>query len=153
MIITFKQFLPVEETMIFEKLFEPELALDREEKEELLTKSFVTWMFVNGQLIGETYGTILSDLDEKIEDTKDERGDTIYCYSTAILPQAQGKGLAKILKAYWLGTLTEFGDIVVGHATTEGAYRLNRFFGAEFGATHDNWCGTKRKATYYRIVL
>ncbi len=145
--------MQTKETMIFESLFEPELALDEEEKEEILNHSIAAWMFVNGQLIGETYGILLGDSDEEIEDTKDEEEGVVYCYSTAILPQAQGQGLSKILKAYWLGHIVEFGDTVVGHATTEGAYKLNRFFGAEFSVHHENWYRTKRKADYYRIKL
>jgi GNAT superfamily N-acetyltransferase len=140
--------------MVFEELFEPNLQLDKEEKQRIIEKGIAVWLYVNGVLAGEIYGATLESLGEQIEDTEKETLDTVYCYSTAVLPHFQGEGFSKILKAFWLGMVVERGyKCVVGHATTAIALHLNELFGATRGAWHEDWYDTDRTATYYRIEL
>lgn len=154
--ITFKGDVPVSETMVFEEVFEESLQLDEEEKAEILAKGFPVWMFVDGEMAGESYGIALRYLKEKIEDCDKEAPSTVYCYSTALLPKFRSKGLGPILKSYWLGMLKGNGvQRVVAHATSEQAKKLNEMFGANFdyGAQHEKWYGTERTAIFYWIDL
>ena len=152
--ITFKEYLPVLETLVFEDVFEEELQLDEKEKLELMSYGVSRWMFVDGELAGETYGIQLNYMHEKVEDCEKESLESVYCYSTALLPKFRGKGLGPILKAYWLGVMVEKGcHRIVGHATSEQAYKLNAMFGAQFGTVHEKWYGTERKAAFYWINL
>jgi hypothetical protein len=84
--ITFHGNIPVAETMVFEEIFEEPLQLDQEEKADILADSFAVWLFVDGELAGESYGIKLGDLDEKLEDCENESPQTVYCYSIALLP-------------------------------------------------------------------
>lgn len=156
MIVTFTSYVPVRATLVFEDIFEEELQLEEKEKVELLGSALARWMYVDGELAGETYGVQLNYLHEKIEDCEKESLDTVYCYSTALLPKFRRKGLGAILKAYWLAVAKERGvRRVVGHATSEQAKKLNEMFGANFdyGSQHLNWFGTKRTAIFYWINL
>lgn len=155
MILTFKSSIPTRDTMFFEELFEEELRLSESEKYEILAKGYPVWLLVDGKLIGETYGIMLKDLKEPmIKDCEDENPRTVYCYSTAILPEYQKKGLGSLLKAYWLGKIKAYGvSRVVAHATSESAAKLNATFGAHFGAFHTKWYGTERTAIFYWIDL
>jgi GNAT superfamily N-acetyltransferase len=156
MIITFKEYMPTDETMEFEGIFEENLQLDEDEKDKLLNAGVPLWMFVDGELAGETYGVSMRFLREKeeIEDCTGEADSTCYCYSTALLSRFRGKGLGKILKAHWLGMMRGACQVrIVGHATSPEAVHLNKIFGAQFGAIHKDWFGTKRSAIFYWINL
>jgi GNAT superfamily N-acetyltransferase len=154
MILTFRSDVPIPETMGFEEIFEEELQLDEEEKSTLISQGMPVWMFVDGELAGETYGICLKHLDERIEDTDLEDGGTVYCYSTALLDKFRRKGLGPILKSYWLGKLRGLGyKKVVSHATSESAKKMAAMFGARFGAMHSKWFGTERTATFYWMDL
>jgi hypothetical protein len=148
--ITFSCSVPIEDTLVFEEIFEEPLRLSLEEKAELREANWwAVWMLVDGVLAGEAYGVRLADLDEEIEDCRGEDPATIYCYSTGLLPQFQGRGLSVPLKAFWLGMT--FPETIVGHATSDAALHLNQKFGAEIVAEHDRWYGTERRAFFYRI--
>jgi GNAT superfamily N-acetyltransferase len=153
MVTTFYKNIPIEETLIFEDIYEKNLRLSLERKKEILTKGFAAWMMVDGILAGEIYGIRPSDLHEKIEDVDGNERDTIYLYSTTILPQFQGKGLGKILQAYWQGSLPPSIKVIIGHATTDIRMKIHLFFGAKLLKEHRNWYGTKRTAQFYRIDL
>jgi hypothetical protein len=139
--------------MMFESCYEKELRLSLGDKEELLAQATVTWLFVDGQLAGETYGLperLLND-DER-EDIMEEYSGAAYCYSTTILPPFQRRGLSKILKAYWLGQIKGQGyELVCGHATSDSAIKLNTGFGAVFGNKHTDWYGSGRDAVFYTM--
>jgi hypothetical protein len=145
----------------FESCYEEELQLDPEEKAEILAapeQTLCLWMFVDGELAGETYGASPHDLfaaiEEEIEDCDKNDPLAVYCYSTTILPKFQGMGLAKILKAYWLGLIKGRGyDSVCGHATTPAMLKINLDFGAQVKAVHSNWYETERTAHFYEIKL
>lgn len=148
--LEFRRDLPVEQTMAFEALFHDNLAFDREEKADLLADSSVKlWLLVDGILAGETYGMAVPDIGEELEGCQAyQRDDVFYVYSIAILPEFQGKGLAKILKAYSLGMI--FGEgfkAVIDHAHEGASLHLNQLFGARVISEHRNWYETGE--TYY----
>jgi GNAT superfamily N-acetyltransferase len=107
-------------------------------------------MLVDGLLAGETYGATPANLDEKTPDVPQNDPLCIYCYSSTVLPQFQGRGLSKLLVAYWNGLARGSGFTkVVGHATDPRIVAVRSFFGVRFGAVHPNWYGTTRTARYY----
>lgn len=139
------------DTMVFERQYEEPLRLSLAEKTAMRDSGwFAVWMFIDGALAGETYGARLSVLDEKIEDCAEEPMSAIYCYSTTLLPSFRGKGLAELLKAFWLGMT--YPATIVGHATSPAAWRLNEKFGAAEVCRHAGWYGTEREAVFYRLV-
>ena len=153
MMITFRSDIPLENTMIFEGCYEDGLKMDFDEKLDILNRSdgFKIWMLVDGRLIGESYGVRLSNMDEEIEDCDDLSSNTIYCYSTTILPWMRGHGLGIILKAHWLGMCRNRTPLVVGHSTSNTMKNINEMFGAvHTGAKHEKWYGTDRVAWFYR---
>jgi GNAT superfamily N-acetyltransferase len=154
MIITFEEYLPIEDTMVFEDVFEEELQLDEDEKSKIINAGWPLWMFVDGELAGETYGIRLRTLKEEIEDCKNLDKNSVYCYSTALLPKFRGKNLGPILKAYWIGMMRGMHQrAIIGHATSSQAKKLNEMFGAQFGNVHTMWYGTERTAVFYWINL
>ena len=159
MTITFDDNPRGHDTAVFEAAYEPALRLDPAFKVQVLRASDTTvYMFVDGVMAGETYGASPSALglwaDEELEDTNPFDRASCYCYSTTVLPAFQGKGLGKLLKAFWLGKAAGRGyDRVLGHATSEGIVGLLRGFGAEFSTVHKNWQGSPRTAVFYTISL
>ena len=151
--ITFSTSVPVEQTLAFEAVYEDALAMSLEYKRDLERQGWIAlWMFVGGKLAGEMYGLPLWKLEEPIVDCDKGANEAVYCYSSTVLPEFQGQGLSKILKAAWLGMCWWSGaPHVVGHATSPAAKRLNEFFGAVFTTMHERWYGTERTAEFYRI--
>lgn len=154
--ITFKNYsqIALSDTMVFDEQYPEQLQFDEEEKKEVLEGcSVAIWMFVDGELCGECYGTAVSNLDEEIPDVS-EFSDAIYCDSTTILPKFQGRGLGKLLKDYYneLAFGAGFRTLIV-HATSEAAVKLNIRYAAKFGAVHENWYGTERTAHFYSITI
>ncbi len=149
---------PIEDTMIFESCYEAQLRLEPDDKMPILANGIATWLLVDGELAGETYGITPRSLsivaDDEIEDCDPSSDAELYCYSTTIMPKFQGKGLARLLKAYWLGQVAERGfSRVVGHSTSPAIMHINHAFGAKDLASHENWYETSRTATFYEIAL
>jgi hypothetical protein len=67
--IRFLYVVPHEQTMAFEAVYPEALQLDLSEKKEIWDApgSIFVWMFVDGELAGESYGTPLANSDEPIE--------------------------------------------------------------------------------------
>ena len=160
--ITFHNDIPVEQTMIFEEVYEKELQNDLDEKFDLLTEAgdLAVYMKVDNRLVGEIIGCHLGNLNEKIEDCAEISNSAIYCYSTTILPPFQGNGLAKILKAYWLGIckmrfieMYSAKALIVGHSTSAAMKHINEEFGAKHIIEHKNWYRTNRIAWFYELKL
>jgi len=151
--ITFTNHMPVTETMQFEHIFEPELWLDEDDKSSLLKSCISAWMFIDDELAGEIYGVSHADLDEDIPDVNPGDKDYIYLYSLALLPKFQGKGLSKILMAYWLGQVGDKFKVIDAHCTSAGIIPVMRSFGAKFFGAHQNWFDSGREATYCKICL
>jgi GNAT superfamily N-acetyltransferase len=147
--------------MVFEReCFHPKLRMSLGDKRAVLRGALAVWMHDGRSLIGETYGVpIASALDDPDEEGYGDllpfrRRAAIYVYSTAIRPRWQGKGLGKVLKAYFLGRTTQAGyRVAVGHAKEGASSALNEAFGARLGARHANWFGTGEPYRFYEMAL
>jgi hypothetical protein len=156
--ITFSHDVAIERTMIFDDQYEAVLQLAVETKRDLLRHCFTVWLFCDDELAGEIYGLspkrMWVECGEGIEDTNANDDDSLYVFSTTILPAFGGRGLATILKAYFQGYAAALGfSSIVGHATSPAMVRVNRKFGATFGPVHERWYGTERVAHFYRIGI
>lgn len=158
--IKFKYNIPIEQTMAFEAVYHENLRLDPAEKIEIWDTpgSIFVWMFVDGELAGESYGIPIASSDEPIEGltelTDKERETAIYCYSNTMLPSFQNQGLGTVLKAHWLGLAAGKGfDIVYGHARPGGSQALNAKFDAVFLGAFPDWYDTKEEYKMYRLAL
>jgi hypothetical protein len=158
--IEFKYDVPLEQTMAFEPVYHEAMRLDILEKTEIWNAfgSIFAWMYVDGVLVGETYGVPLTSHCELIEElgtlTETEKKCGIYCYSNTILPAFQNRGLGSILKVHWLGLAVGNGfDVVYGHARPGGSQALNAKFGAVFMNSFPDWGGSGEEYKMYRLVL
>jgi hypothetical protein len=146
--------------MMFETVYPEPLQFELLEKKELwdLPGSIFVWMFVDGKIAGESYGTpTANDIDGiggsvDLPDAETKNG--FHCYSNTILPGFQGQGLGMILKAHWLGLVAGKGfDTVYGHARPGRSQALNAKFGAEFLEDFPDWFGTGEEYRLYRLRL
>ena len=148
-------------TMVVEReCFHRNLRMSLGEKRDVLQHALAVWMHDGKTLIGETYGT---PIQAALEDSDEEgyadllpyrKRAVIYVYSTAIRSRWQGRGLSKILKAYFLGRAAQAGHrIAVGHAKEGASCALNTFFGARLGARPPNWYGTGDAYRLYEMAL
>ena len=154
MVFTFATSMPIADTATFEDVYEEALRLDLDAKDEIVTSGVAAWMFVNGTMAGECYGIAAGAFDDDIEDVVPGRSDVVYCYSTTLLPAFQGRGLSKILVAYWNGLARgAHFHTVAGHATSSAMISVRASFGATFGAVHPRWYGTQRTAHFYEHPL
>ena len=145
-------------TMKFEDEYHPNLRLSLEEKSEILSESYKAWLILDDNLVGETYGfPVIFPLLYKFEipDLEwESSGSALYCYSTTIVRGFQGKGLGSILKAFWLGLLSDsLLTKVAGHAKVGSSSALNSKFGAKFKKVHPNWCDTNETYVFYEMEL
>ena len=154
--ITFKYDLPLNETMQFEAIYPDELQMDLVEKQELRDAkgSIFVWMFVDDVCVGEAYGVPLSSLDEAVEGLADADPRAMYCYSNTIMPDYQGKGWGKILKAHWLGFVKGAGfSLICGHARPNGSQQLNDDFGVQWLGDFPDWYGTGETYRLYKLTI
>ncbi len=152
--ITFKYALPLTSTMMFEAIYPEPLQMDIEDKIALQTPDSIwVWMLIDGKLVGESYGVPTSQLDEPIEGLNGTKSSHIlYCYSNTILPEFQGRGLSRILKAHFLGIVKGRGyKVVYGHARPGGSQALNESFGAVFVKDFPDWYGTGETYKLYEM--
>jgi len=156
--VSISSHVPVEETLIFESEYEPELALDRDEKERILShpSSVAVWIYVDGKPAAEVYGLPVRQLMELEGDVPDvaDHQEAMYCYSTTVLPEFRGRGLGRFVKQWWIGMVKSLGfKTVVGHASHPAILEMVRESGGEILRQHPNWYGTLRKCWFYRIRL
>ncbi len=158
--IRFRYDVPLEETMEFEAVYHPGLQLELEEKREVWETpgAFFVWMYVDGELAGESYGIPLSSRTDLIDDLLllpvKEKENAVCCFSNTILPAFQGKGYGSILKAHWLGLAAAKGfGVVYGHARPGGSQALNVKFGAVLLENLPNWFGSGEDYRKYRLEL
>jgi hypothetical protein len=158
--IKFNYVVPLDQTMAFEVIYHEALQLDLSEKKRFWDSpgSIFVWMYVDGNLAGESYGFPLESSNELVnglsELTDSEKKGGIYCYSNTILPSFQRQGFGTILKAHWLGLAFGKGfDVVYGHVRPGGSQALNAKFGAVFLDSFPDWCGTGEEYRRYRLEL
>jgi len=149
--ITFRSTYPIERTMAFEREYHPNLRLTLPEKQHLLKRAIVIWMFERGRLVGETYGITLDGQDEMPGCPRDPHA--IYCYSNTILGKHKGKGYGSILKAAFIGRVSPHFQRIYGHARPGASQALNKKFGARFLHTHRNWFQTGEDYKSYVLEL
>jgi predicted GNAT superfamily acetyltransferase len=159
-VIRFRYDVPLEETMEFEAVYPEPLQFDLAEKEEVaqVPGTIFVWLYVDGKIVGESYGIPLATTDWEFEgltelnESEKKRG--IYCHSNTILPAFQRTGFGKILKAHWLGLVAGAGfDFVYGHARPGASQALNAKFGAEFIERFADWYGTGEEYRLYRLQI
>lgn len=154
--ITFSDKVPIKRTMCIERLFHPNLAMSYRDKLHVLNQAdLAVWMFIDNVLMGEAYGVSPSRFDEEIEGLAvfKQNKNVTYLYSIAIAERFQGKGLGKILMSYYLGVVTGFDRIVLGHFLEGPSDFLAQTFGGEFVKKFPNWYGTDRTAILRKISL
>jgi len=156
-VITFHYDLPLEQTMAFEVLYSASERLDLTEKQQMRDTpgAIFVWMFVDGELAGETYGTPLERSCPGLADlVESERQAAIHCYSNTMLPSFQHHGLGTFLKKHWLAMVAAKGyKTVYGYARPGASQRLNASLGAVFLRGFPNWCGTGEEYKLYRLSL
>jgi len=159
-VIKFDYAVPLEQTMAFESVYHPILQPELTEKQEVWDTpgAFFVWMFVDGELAGESYGIPLASSTDFLEDLfvlpVREKEKAVCCYSNTILPRFQRKGYGAILKAHWLGLAAGKGfNVVYGHARPGESQALNAKFGAVFLENLPNWFGSGEDYRKYRLVL
>lgn len=151
MAITFVYKYPIAKTMDFEKEYHPNLRLSLREKRKMLKDAIVIWMFVDGELAGETFGMPLSKKD-RMPGCPDDP-EAIYCYSNTILRAHQGRGYGSILKAAFIGRVSRDFRRIYGHARPGASQALNVKFGARLGHTFANWYETGEDYRVYVLDL
>lgn len=159
MIIHFNDHVDVVHSMVFDECYEKQLKLGTIGAKELdIEDSFIQWMFVDGKLAGEIYGIPAQEEEEWLTPLGDNLdvnyGNSMYCLSLTLLPEFRGKGLSKIMKVFWMGTVRYHYRYVIGHAACPESISLNKSLGAIFSEkVHENWFDTKRQAIAYKIDL
>lgn len=159
--IAFARKWDLEETMAFEEVYHSSLRLSLREKIKKLGEAECVWLYdaTTMELIGETYGlTVRGALDRNEEGFVDIqpflRRRAMYIFSTTILPKFQEKGFGTILKAFFLGVVSQIGFLLVlGHARSGVSVHLNEAFGAQIGKAHPDWCGTGETYYFYTLSL
>ena len=156
-VITFRYDLPLEQTMAFESLYSEGERLELAEKQKMrgAPRAIFVWMFVDGELAGETYGIPLEPSSPGLTELPEsERQAAIHCYSNSMLPQFQHLGLGTILKVHWMGMAAAKGfKTVYGYARPGASQKLNAGLGAVFLCGFANWCGTGEEYKLYRLSL
>lgn len=142
------------DTARFEECYEEELQCDDDERTNLLLRGTPTWLKVDGKLAGEAITILPSNCEEDIEDVDRTNWFYHYWYTTTILPQYRGKGLAEALVAYHIARLRIMRVRgIMGHATTPAMRHIREKFGAKVLKEHKNWYGTGRTAYFYVQTL
>ncbi len=162
LVLTFAREWDLGQTMVFEAVYHENLRLSLEVKRELLARCGCVWLYdaVTQELIGETYGFPLGEnlacIDEPgatdVSPFRDQRA--VYVLSTTILPAFQGRGLGKVLKAFFLGIVSQAGfPLVLGHAREGRSVQLNKAFGAAIHTAHPDWSGSGETYYFYTLRL
>jgi GNAT superfamily N-acetyltransferase len=160
--IKFTKDVSLEDSLAFEVIYAENLQYDLAGKQELKDDGIEFVYLVDGDtgaVIGESYFIPLASLkdwppeedqpDEGLEPYYDKNA--MYCYSTTILPEYQGKGYGAILKSYYLGLCAARGfDYSIGHARFNGSIQLNQSFGAKIVGEFSDWYKTGE--VYYLYV-
>ncbi len=150
--ITFRFSYAISRTMAFEKEYHRNLRFTLREKRQLLKGAITIWMFDRGKIVGESCGVLLNRLADIPEGCpRDPK--SIYCYSTTILSNYQGRGYGKILKAVFIGRVARDFHKIYGHARPGASQALNKSFGAHFGTTYRDWYGTSEDYRLYVLPL
>jgi len=150
--LSFRFDYPIERTMAFEREYHPNLRLNLAEKKQILRHAITIWMLEGRALIGETYGIPLDGRFEVPEGCPRD-SQAIYCYSNTILGRHKNQGYGRILKAFFIGHVSNNFRTIYGHARPGASQRLNASFGAKLTTTYRNWYGTGEDYRLYVLRL
>jgi GNAT superfamily N-acetyltransferase len=162
LVLGFAREWDLRETMVFEPVYHENLRLSLEAKRELLPRCGCVWLYDAGtqELIGESYGFSVRENLALLEGPEADdvypfrERFAVYVLSTTILPAFQGRGLGKVLKAFFLGIVSQAGySLVLGHARQGRSVQLNRSFGATVHREHPNWGGSGETYYFYTLRL
>ena len=162
LVLAFARTWDLSQTMAFEAEYHPNLRFTLAEKIELLAGAECVWLYdaTTQELIGETYGVPVREafVDEDEEGFADvhpyRNRKALYTFSTTILCKFQKQGLGRILKAFFLGVVSQAGySLVLGHARSGPSVHLNERFGAQIGTAHQDWSGTGETYYFYTLHL
>ena len=163
--IGFTNEVSIEDSLVFEKVYPENLQWNLEDKNEL-KEDGVEFLYMKdgdtNELVGEAYFIPLDDMKDWPPDEEQEEDglgpyydkNAMYAFSTTILPEFQGKGYGKILKAYCLGLWKGRGfDLAVGHARDGVSLALQEGFGAKVVETFLMWYGGSEPYNLYIQAL
>ena len=153
--------ITLEESLIFETIYDEELRMSIDEKQELIDNGAEFIFLIDSktkELIGETYFVPLDSFEGLEPD--EEQGDEglepyfgknlAYCYSNTILPKYQGKGYGLLIKMHLLHYLeiNRYSG-VMGHAKEGASVSLNthKNIKSKIVGEFNNWYGTGK--THY----
>lgn len=162
LVLNFARDWDLEQTMVFESVYHENLRLSLEAKRALLARCGCVWLYEAGtqELIGETYGFSVRENFAFLEGPEADdvypfrEEPAVYVLSTTILPAFQGRGLGKVLKAFFLGIVSQAGySLVLGHAREGRSVELNRAFGATVHRAHPDWGGSGETYYFYTLRL
>jgi GNAT superfamily N-acetyltransferase len=153
----------------FENEYEEELREEPEVREEIIRHGLVVNMFLDDVLVGECFGITPYEYaavidegqgyyreDDAITDVSMTDNESVYVWSTTLVPQFRGLGYGKKLREEFARYASSKGYAkLVGHATSKSMVCLAESMGAIFrkSAVHPNWFGTDRTAHFYTQFL
>jgi len=153
----------------FEKLYEEELREEPEDREDIIRHGLVVKMFLDDVLIGECFGITpyeyafvldngqgFYDEEDAITDVDMSDHESVYVWSTTILPAFRGMGYGKQLRTEFARYASEIGYAkLLGHATSQSMVHIIQDLGGIFHlkGIHEEWFGTKRAAHFYTQFL
>jgi GNAT superfamily N-acetyltransferase len=162
LVLAFAREWDLGQTMVFEAVYHENLRLSLEAKRELLARCGCVWLYDAGtqELIGETYGFSVRENLAFLEGSEADdvypfrEQPAVYVLSTTILPAFQGRGFGKVLKAFFLGIVSQAGyPLVLGHAWEGWSVELNLAFGAAIHKAHPDWGGSGETYYFYTLCL
>ena len=143
----------------FESLYPKQLQISQADKRDMVQYATFTYVWEESRIIAEHYGLMCKHmfgvLGEPTPDVTPEYDNEYYAFSTTVLPEYRGLGIAKLLLAYTHGNLRNEGihSRVIGHATSDAMRRVRLDLGAKILNRHENWYESGRVAYFYEHYL
>ena len=143
--------------------FSGELEMTEEETHECVCApgAMVYLALDRGKVIGNTYGNLLSTIDEDWFDGywnprtyKHDDKKTLYVTSTAVLPKYRNRGIASALKNFMMRDLKRnYFKHVIGHAHAGTMIRMATRFGGKVIKKFPHWYGSPQTHYLYEVDL
>lgn len=156
------------DTDLFELEYEEELREDTDLRKDIINHGLVLYVYDKDFLVGECFGIspvnfacILNqgqgfDEEDAIVDADMADSESVYVWSTTILPKFRGLGYGKLLRQEFAKYASKMGYAkLIGHATSPGMVHIAKDLGAIFreSAVHHDWYSTNRTAYFYTQFL
>jgi GNAT superfamily N-acetyltransferase len=153
----------------FENEYEEELQEDPEVREAIIRHGLVVYMWLDDVLVGECFGISPYECNQLIKEEQIYEGEedviadidmsdreSVYVWSTTLVPQMRGLGYGKVLREEFANYASRKGYAkLVGHATSESMVHIVKEMGGIFhwAARHELWFGTSRTVHFYTQFL